>query len=448
MTKTARILIAATGVLVAAILIYFLPPVHSRLAWRLDELRTEIIRFFNPPEAVVFLPTQNPTLDAIITATLASYTATVPATPPPPPPGPTPTPTPAPTPLPAAVLLDVPTYVDQYDRWNYCGPANLTMALNFWGWSGNRDDVARAIKPGENDPDKTFIERGRSDLNVMPYEMVDFVNQQTPFRALYRLGGEVDLVKRLIASGFPVIIEKGYTEVDSAGQLSWMGHYAFTTGYDDSRGVFYYQNSYPQPRGSNGKNQPVSYQDFITGWRAFDYLFIIVYPAEREADLLQALGPWVDQQWAAQHALDRAILESQTLTGVDQFFAWFNRGTSHVALYQYFDARLAYDYALRTLYNALPEGPQRPYRMLWYQTGPYFAYYYSGDYQSLINLATQTLRTPRVGSTLEESLYWRALAYYALGDTASAYADLRAAVRNNPNFQAGLNKMQEWGITP
>ena len=30
-------------------------------------------------------------------------------------------------------------------------------------------------------------------------------------------------------------------------------------------------------------------------------------------------------------------------------------------------------------------------RMMWYQTGPYFAYYYSARYQDVINLANTTL---------------------------------------------------------
>jgi hypothetical protein len=34
------------------------------------------------------------------------------------------------------------------------------MGLNFWGWTGDRDDVAKVIKPGSPDTSKNFIERG------------------------------------------------------------------------------------------------------------------------------------------------------------------------------------------------------------------------------------------------------------------------------------------------
>ncbi len=82
---------------------------------------------------------------------------------------------------------------------------------------------------------------------------------------------------------------------------------------------------------------------------------------------------------------------------------------------QYNAAGTAYDQAFN-LYSNLPI-PQKdwPYRMLWYQTGPYWAYYYTGRYQDVINLANTTLGTVLGGPTLEESLYWRGMAEGALG---------------------------------
>ena len=76
--------------------------------------------------------------------------------------------------------------------------------------------------------------------------------------------------------------------------------------------------------------------------------------------------------------------------------------------------------------------------MMWYQTGPYWAYFYSGRYQDVINLANTTLDHTVLGvNTLEESLYWRGLAEYALGNTGHAVDDVRRSVYYNKNFQAG-----------
>ncbi len=176
--------------LVLGIGFYYLPPIHSRLGWRVDALRTKIIYFFNPPSEAVFQPSgQNPlTIEtALVTARTEIAQTLTPSATSTPRAGPTPTPTITSTPLPASVILPGVIYVDQHNRWNYCGPANLTMALNFWGWKGNRDDVALVVKPGSGDLKKNFIERGLPDKNVMPYELVDFVNENTEYRALIAL---------------------------------------------------------------------------------------------------------------------------------------------------------------------------------------------------------------------------------------------------------------------
>ena len=94
--------------------------------------------------------------------------------------------------------------------------------------------MIRVVKPGENDPSKSSVDRGFTDKNVMPYELVDFVNEKTDYRALYRYGGDVQLIKSLLAAGFPLVAEKGYYEADYNGNVGWLGHYQFVTGYDDS----------------------------------------------------------------------------------------------------------------------------------------------------------------------------------------------------------------------
>ncbi len=442
--------IAPFVAVLALVAISFVPAVHDPIFRRLDDARQQLKYRFSPPEDAVFLPTQQAAqqaaIEAIVNATMEAHdlltqkayatpraaAATA---------GPTAAPTATPKPLPPSVTLPGVKYVNQMDRWNYCAPANLTMALNFWGWKGNRDDVAKVVKPGENDPSKAFIDRGKTDKNVMPYELVDFVNNDTEYKALYRYGGDVQLFKTLVANGFPVIAEKGIYETDTTNRTSWMGHYQFVTGYDDSTKTFLVQDTYLK-----GPNYKVSYAEFMEGWRAFDGVWLVVYPADREAELMDVLGSYADPKWAAQQALDHTEQEIGSLSGVQLFFAWFAKGTSLVQLQQYVDAANAYDQAF-TLYAALPpDYSTRPWRMMWYQTGPYWAYFYSGRYQDVIQLANVTLDPSLLGvNTLEESLYWRGMAEYALGNTTQAVNDVRRAVYYNKNFAAGLAKLQEWG---
>lgn len=448
-----RITLIVVGLVVLAAIVYNIPFVNEKLSWRVDEVRGQIVSIIRPPDQAVFVPGgQTTPVSAKGTGTLPPpqihITAPASATPTPTENRPVYTPTVTPTAVPTSVILKNVKYVDQKNRWNYCGPANLTMALNFWGWKGDRDDVAKVIKPGFIDPNKDFISRGRLDLNVMPYEMADFTTNQTEFKALVRHGGEIDLLKGLIAAGFPSVIEKGYYEIDTQGKRTWMGHYLFVTGYDDSQNVFIVQDAYYLEKESPRKNLQVKYDDFIEGWRAFNYLFMVVYPPDREEQLYSVLGNWGDTAWSNENALTIAEAETAKMEEIDSFFAWFNLGTSHVQMQQYSEAATAYDRAF-TIYASLnQDNNYRPYRMVWYQTGPYWAYFYTGRYQDVINLANVTLATPSTGPTLEESLYWRAMAEYALGDTISAVNDMRETVRLNPNFAAGLAKFEEWGILP
>lgn len=437
------------GTLVLAAGIYKIPFVNEKLSGRLDNLQTQIIYFFRPPDQAVFVPEQQAQIDQIVTATLLAMrtpTLTPTAQSTSTPVGPTAAPTFTPTPLPQAVSIPGVIYVDQWNRWNYCGPANLSMALNFWGWKGNRDDIAKVVKPGINDPKLDFIQRGKPDKNVMPYELVDFVNDETEFHALQRFGGNLDLIKRFIAAGYPVLIEKGYYERDYAGSVTWMGHYLFVTGYDDAQGGFIVQDAYLKP----GKNLLSKYDIFEEGWRSFNYLFMLVYPADRESQIYALLGDWGDPKWADQNALNIANSEVKTQTGIDSFFAWFNKGTSHVQLLQYADAASAYDQAFSIYATLGKDEKQRPYRIMWYQTWPYRAYYYTGRYVDVVDLANTTLLKTIDKPTLEESLYWRGLGELALGQLGAAVADLQSAYYYNPHLSAAVTKLKELGapLTP
>ncbi len=447
------ILVGIAAFFVLAIGLYFIPPIHDRLSWRLAELRTRIVYWLNPPEEAVFVPTQQAQVDWIVTQTMAALQG--PSQTPTPPAGPTATPTITPTPLPLSAHLDVPVYAHQCFRWNYCGPANLTMALKFWGWGGTRDDVAAVIKPGVQDPSLDFIQQGFWDKNVMPYEMADFVNEKTNLRALYRIGGDLQMLKNLLVHGFPVIIEKGYYEFSYTGELAWMGHYSFVTGYNDASGGMIWQDTYPNACNDSdpavieqkGRDNLSPYDDFMQGWRGFDYVFIVVYPPEREEELQVLLGPWADPDWAARHALDTANREIPSLAGNDLYFAWLNKGTSLVALGQYEEAAAAFDMAFQVYATLGGDNTQRPYRLLWYQDSPFAAYYYAGRYQDVINLAEVTFSTIDT-DTLEETLYWRGLAEFSLGDTEAAFRDVREALRLNPNFKLAREQLAQWGISP
>jgi hypothetical protein len=436
---------AIPAVILLAVGLYFVPPIHSRLAWRLEALRTQIKYLINPPEEAVFQPAEQTQLDIAVTAMMqtlqatmtTSDAATASATSTPRP-GPTAKPTVTSTPLPATVMLTGVKYETQHGRLNYCGPSNFSMALTYWGWGGNRDVIGKAVMPVN-----------AKDKNVMPYELQDYIADNVPdMTSAVRYGGDIELLKRMVAAGFPVVTEKGIYEVDLNGKNSWMGHYAFVTGYDESKQELIYQDSYETDPSNPGPNRHIKYSTFIEGWRAFNYIFLVVYPVEKENQVMDLLGPLANDEQAARHALEIARSEAQTLTDIDQYFAWFNVGTSHVALFEYADAAIAYDYAFNLYAELNVEDSVRPYRMMWYQTGPYKAYYYSNRFSDVINLADTTLNDTIAEPVLEESLYWRGMAYYMAGKTDLAVKDYRDALKVHPKWVVATQALQDLGLQP
>ena len=61
---------------------------------------------------------------------------------------------------------------------------------------------------------------------------------------------------------------------------------------------------------------------------------------------------------------------------------------------------------------------------------PYKAYYYTNRFADVINLADTTLNDTIAEPVLEESLYWRGMAYYMAGKTDLAVNDYRAALES------------------
>ena len=79
------------------------------------------------------------------------------------------------------------------------------MTLSMYGWQGSQDDIAKIIKPVEQ------------DRNVNPDELQYFVlNEAGWLRAEYRVAGDLQVLKRLLAANYPVVIEEAST-LDPAG---------------------------------------------------------------------------------------------------------------------------------------------------------------------------------------------------------------------------------------
>jgi len=316
--------------------------------------------------------------------------------------------------------------VYQAQAFNNCGPANLAMALSYWGWEGDQYDTGDWLRPHPR------------DRNVMPYEMVDYVRAETEFKVILRHGGDLEMIKKFVAAGFPVLIEKGY-EVVGPG---WMGHYGVVTGYDDQMSQFIIQDSYIEIEDS-----VYTYANTEKHWQSFNYIYLVIYPSERENDVFSVLGPHADETYNLEFAAEKALEETSSKRGRELFFAWYNYGTSLRYLNDYYGAARAFDNAFAVLDDEF-DGYNPVWRIAWYQTDPYFAYFNTGRYQDVIDLANITLSKSSFEPAIEETWVWRGRARLALGDQEGAIEDFRNALKWHPGWWVAEAELRNLGVTP
>ncbi|MBI1276745.1 MAG: hypothetical protein GC179_01320 [Anaerolineaceae bacterium] len=330
--------------------------------------------------------------------------------------------------MPSNYKLNGITHIPQH--WNNCGPATLTMGLTYYGLPANQDPAAGWLKPTSEDG------------NVSPWQMVAYVNTQlgSAVKAVTRAGGDLDTIKTLLSNNFPVIIEEGYDP--EPDRLGWMGHYLLMVGYDDVSQMITSYDSYLGP------NKQVKYDDITKYWEHFNNTYIVLYDAPREAELMTLLGTNADPIQNALNALE--INRQRALADAGDKFAWFNMGTNYVALADLNPAAYqpkAFEYAAAA-YDKARE-LNLPWRMLWYQFGPYEAYNAVGRYQDVIDLVHVQLKEPGTSQYIEETYYYAGVAREGMGDLTRALSNYQEAVRIDPNFTPAIdarNRLQATNV--
>ncbi len=376
------------------------------------------------------LPTATPTVVPTVTQTPTTEPTSL-ATPEPtaePSATPTLTPTPTPEPLPVSHVLE--GLVNQVQGFNNCGPANLTIVLNYYGDPTTQDEIASFLKPNQE------------DRNVSPWQIEEYVNNistSSNLQAAAFSGGNLEMIKRFVANGIPVVIEKGYEPSNATG---WYGHYLTVFGYDDEVEEIYSMDTNLGP--FDGRPRLDNYEDFVYWWQQFNYTFYVVYePAQQE--LVRSLLPaqLLDQEtmWNYTAELAQQEIEAQP----DNVFAWFNLGVSLTRLGEiategnaeyYLAGADAFDQA-RTI--GLPP------RALFYEHRPFMAYWKTGRLEDVLELSQAMLDT--VGGQYVEEIYWyRGHALIAQGDIAGAREAYEKALEVNSNFSPAKTSL-DWIIS-
>ena len=323
------------------------------------------------------------------------------------------TPSPIPTNMALAVPVSGRMYGFRYEQqtWNNCGPASITTALSYYGWQEDQEYARRIMRPD------------REDKNVTPDEMVAFVNRQSDIRALWRIGGTLDVIRILIANDFPVIIGTGYMPEG----YDWLGHYQTVVGFEND--TFYMYDSFIGT-GENGEGYARFSAEVDRDWRHFNRRFIVLYPPDREEILLSLLEEHADISQSAELAFE--VAQEEARTNPNDGFAWFNMGSSLMVLGRYEEAAGAFDRATQT---------GLPWRMLWYQFDPYEAYFNVGRYGDVLVLVQANLNNG--GQYVEETYYWQGLVFVAQGQITEARTAFRNALNINPNYEDAQSALNE-----
>lgn len=378
-----------------------IPPINQRVRWRVDQALTYLRVVINPisemPTPEIKPAGPDMLADAQPTAKPTSTPAPLPTN------QPTPLPSPTPTALPTAVSLSAPEYERQ--GMNNCGPAALSTYLRFYNWQGDQEDIASVLK--------SKVE----DRNINVEELDYFVKNYAGWlKVEYRVGGNINLIKALLANNIPVMIEasmkadKTYWPNDD----QWVGHYLFINGFNDATQTFVTQDTY------YGPDMAVSYSAIERDWQSFNHVYMVIYLPEQEETVKKVLGDNWDKDKNRENALDQAKLDAELEP--ENAFHWFNVGSNLVYFERYGEAAAAYDEARRL---GLPQ------RMLRYQFGPFLAYFNALRTEDLMTVSKYAAT---ITPNSEEARLWLGWAHFRSGDRQAAEAEFKRALKENYKY--------------
>lgn len=297
-----------------------------------------------------------------------------------------------------------------WQDFNRCSAAALTIQLShFDEFNGDYTAVIRRLNPGSE------------DVSVRIEEMVS-VAEEYGLKGIVRRGGTVDLLKRLVAAGFPVLIENSYYE-GSNGFRDWMSHNRVLIGYDEATQEFIFMDSL-LGKGEDNLGIRKTYDDIDERWRAFNRDYLVIYRPDDEAALQAVMGEQWDSAYNAQWTLEQA--QADLDNGLNDSFTHHNLGWAQFQLGQYEEAAASFD-------TAIAKG--LPWRFFWYEYAALEAYLQVGRYDDVIAIVRKTVAD---APGIEEMYYYIALAYEGQGNTERALANLNAALYRNRYFTEAL----------
>jgi tetratricopeptide (TPR) repeat protein len=317
-----------------------------------------------------------------------------------------PSPTGTPSYPPAAPEVELRGFTRVWQTWNNCGPATLVMLLSHYGLQLSQEEARLVIRPNP------------LDKHAGTTELVAYARAQG-LQAVARVNGSDEEAKLLLTSGIPVMVNTWH--VDEKGLQ--MGHYRLLTGYSDARQEWIVHDVY-ETRGMISADPyrgiAMGYDELARLWEVTNHTYLLVWNEAQAQAVREIVGQDLDDATMWRRALERAQAEVQRRPG--DAFAWFTLGSNLVGNGQWADAATAFERA---------QAIGLPPLMLWYQFGPFRAYYELGRIADLLALVDETLARSQ---EVEELHYWRGMGLRAQGDLAGARQEFERALAQRPSY--------------
>ena len=313
--------------------------------------------------------------------------------------------------IPPAMRL--PNLTMQHQDLNRCSAAALTIQLSYFN-TGDYQEIIHLLNPYGG------------DVSVRVEEMVR-IAEYYGLKALVRRGGTIDLLRQLVAAGFPVLLENAYQDGEDAYR-DWMSHNRVLMGYDDRLEQFYFFDPL-LGAGDDGRGRAMDYANVDDLWRQFNRDYVVIYREFDEGRLLDILGEQYQPEFNAQWTLVQAQFDIYGENA--DAFAYLNRGWAQVQLGQFTEAVEAFDTAVEM---------GIPARMLWYEFGLFEAYLAAGRYDDVLAQGRLVLLATE---GVEEIYYYMGRAHAAKGETEQAIELYQSAILRNQYFDEARDALTE-----
>lgn len=286
-----------------------------------------------------------------------------------------------------------------FQTFNNCGPASLSMALSHYGLNISQQEIGLDLRPWQN-------AAGDNDDKSVTLEELAAKSKEYGFTPFHRPVGNVELVKRFVSNGIPVITRTWLNPNDD------IGHYRVIKGYNTT--------SFLQDDSLQGKDLWYSYSDFNEIWKKFNYEYLVLIPSEKLEIAESILSEDLDQNHAWQKAVN--LSRDQLMQNPEDIYARFNLS---VALYNIEDYQGSAD-EFEVVQDKIP------FRTLWYQIEPILAYYELGNFDRVFEITDRVLNNHN--RAFSELYIIRGDIYKQQGNLDAARQQYQQAILYNQNL--------------